>query len=169
MTKMGSESTSRLIASYYPLLIAGILVIASLDGRIVHRRMFRWVGLIAMLSAIPLVVACPARPLFPVQIVSKIMVKSHIPAWLLTRYNNVYSVYASRADPFEELTASIPSGSALEAFWNEEGYRAHTAGLDRENKSSGNSLRGRGPGCLGKPLSYGPCLSDGKMVGFSRG
>ena len=116
MSKMGSESTSRLIAAYYPLLIAGILVVVSLDGRIVHRCIFRWVGFIAMLSAIPLVILCPARPLFPVQAVSNLMTKSHVPAGIVARYDRVYSVYASRADGFKELIVLIPSSAHAIGF-----------------------------------------------------
>jgi hypothetical protein len=108
MSKMGSEATSRLIAAYYPLLIAGILVMVSLDGRMVRRRAFKWGGLLAMLSAIPLVILCPARPLFPVQAVSNLMAKSHVPVGIIARYNLVYGVYAARSDALKELIASIP-------------------------------------------------------------
>lgn len=108
MSKMGSEATSRLIAAYYPLLVAGILVIASLDGRIVYRCIFKWISFIAMLSAIPLVILCPARPLFPVQLLSNIMIKSHVPSGIVARYNQVYSVYAARSDGLKELIVSIP-------------------------------------------------------------
>jgi hypothetical protein len=116
MSKMGSEATSRLIAAYYPLLIAGILVMVSLEGRVVRRLVFRWVGCIAMLSAIPLVILSPARPLFPVQAVANLMAKWHIPAGIVARYNQVYGVYAVRADAFKELTASIPPGERTIGF-----------------------------------------------------
>jgi len=110
MSKMGSEATSRLIAAYYPLLIAGILVMVALDGRIVRRRVFRWGGFLAMLSALPLLILCPARPLFPVEAVSNLMTKSHVPVEIVARYNRVYSVYAARSDALKELIASIPPG-----------------------------------------------------------
>ena len=116
MSKMGSESTSRLIAAYYPLLIAGILIIVSLDGRIVRRCAFKWFGCIAMLSAIPLVILCPARPLFPEQAVSNIMAKNHVSTEIVERYNRVYSVYASRADAFKELIAVIPPNERAIGF-----------------------------------------------------
>ncbi len=116
MSKMGSESTSRLVAAYYPVLIAGILVMVSLDGRIVRRRVFKWAGFIAMLSAIPLVILCPARPLFPVQAVSNLMTRSHVPSGIVVRYNLVYGVYATRSDAFKELTASIPPSERAIGF-----------------------------------------------------
>jgi len=116
MSKMGSESTSRLVAAYYPLLIAGILVLVSLDGRIVHRRIFKWAAVIAMLSALPLVILCPARPLFPSQLVSDIMAKCRVPAEIIARYDRVYSVYATRADAFRELTALVPADEPVIGF-----------------------------------------------------
>ena len=108
VSKMGSEATSRLIAAYYPLLIAGILVMASLDGRIVRRRVFRWGGFLAMLSALPLLILSPARPLFPVEAVSNLMTMCHVPVEIVARYNMVYSVYSARSDALQELTASVP-------------------------------------------------------------
>jgi len=106
MSKMGSEATSRLIAAYYPLLIAGILVIASLDGRIVHRRVFKGVGLIAMLSAIPLLILSPARPLFPTETAAHYLARIS-PAGA-ERLKKVYEVYGSRSDSMEDLLTAIP-------------------------------------------------------------
>jgi hypothetical protein len=110
MSKMGSEATSRLIAAYYPLLVAGVLVVSSLDGQIVRRRIFKWVGALAMLSAVPLVILSPARPLFPVQVVSSLMLKSHVSPEIIDRYDQVYSVYATRSHAFGEILALIPPG-----------------------------------------------------------
>jgi hypothetical protein len=116
MAKVGGEAPARLIAAYYPLLIAGILALVSLDGRMVRRPVFKWVGHLAMLSALPVVILCPARPLFPVQVVSRLMVASHVPAGMITRYNQVYRTYAERADAFRELTALIPPGERIIGF-----------------------------------------------------
>jgi hypothetical protein len=113
---MGSESTSRLIAAYYPLLVACVLVMLSLDGRILRGRWFAWIGLAAMLSAFPLVILSPARPLFPVEIVGGLLARSHLPAGILERYNGVYRVYAGRADAFRELTRSIAPGESAIGF-----------------------------------------------------
>jgi hypothetical protein len=113
MSKMGSEAASRLITAYYPLLLAGVLVLTSLDGRVMRRRIFKWGGLIAMLSALPLVILCPERPLFPVQIVSDFMIEFHVSPVSLARYNQVYSVYAARADVFKDLHVFIPPGKQV--------------------------------------------------------
>jgi hypothetical protein len=108
MAKIGNESASRLIAAYYPLLIAGILVIASLNGCIVHRRLFRWLGVAAMLTAFPLVILSPARPLFPVQLVSQALEDAHASAGMIQRFNDVYSVYALRPDAFKDVVPLLP-------------------------------------------------------------
>jgi hypothetical protein len=116
MTKMGSEATSRLIAAYYPLLVAGLMVLTSLDGRILRRRLLRSVGLLAMLSALPLVILCPARPLFPVGLVSALMTRVHVPTGIVTRYDEVYQVYAARADAFRDLLAALPASERTIGF-----------------------------------------------------
>jgi hypothetical protein len=108
MAKIGSPAASRLIASYYPLIIAAILLLVSLDGRAMQAAAFNWVGLIAMLSALPLIILSPARPLFPVQIVSRLITRSHLPSYAVNRFLEVYSIYGARADSYHELTALIP-------------------------------------------------------------
>ena len=114
--KMGSEATSRLIAAYYPLLIACVLVLVSLDGRSVRRRIFDWVGVVVMLSAFPLVILSPARPLFPVESVADLMSKCHAPAGLIERYNQVYQVYAGRAEAFKEFADTLPASERVVGF-----------------------------------------------------
>jgi hypothetical protein len=116
LTKMGSEATSRLIAAYYPLLVAGVLVAVSLDGRVMRRFAFKGVGLLAMLSAFPLVILNPARPLFPVQALSTFLAASHVSPEVIARYNQVYEVYAARTDVFAGLTASIPPSERTIGF-----------------------------------------------------
>jgi hypothetical protein len=108
MSKMGSEATSRLIAAYYPLAAALVLVTISIDGSVVSRRLFKGIGLLAMLSAFPLVILSPARPIFPVHAVSGLMRSAQVPAAVISRYNQVYGVYSMREDAFMDLTKSIP-------------------------------------------------------------
>jgi len=152
MSKMASEATSRLIAAYYPLLVAGVLVLASLDGRILHRRIFGWMGILVMLSALPLVILSPARPLFPVQAVSEIMAWSHVPAEIIARYQQVYAVYAERSDAFKEFIAALPPGEQAIGFlqdgddsevslWRPFGARNV---IEVTPEDSGEELRARG-------------------------
>jgi hypothetical protein len=116
MAKLGIPPASRLVAAFYPLVIAAILMIVSLEGRIVHRKALRWVGYLAMASAFPLVILCPARPLFPVQVVSDLMRKNHVSPTVVTRFDQVYNVYATRFNAFKNLIVSIPPEERIVGF-----------------------------------------------------
>jgi hypothetical protein len=116
MSKMGIPPTSRLVAAYYPLLIAGLLIIVSLDGRTVQRSAFKWIGFLALASAMPLVILSPARPLIPVHAVSNFLTLSHVPAPLVKRYDDVYGAYATRSDAFKDLVVSIPPDQRVIGF-----------------------------------------------------
>ena len=116
MTKMGSEATSRLIAAYYPLLIAAVLVPVALDGRTMKCRLLKGAGFLAILSAIPLVILSPSRPLFPVPAISNLMTIIHIPSEIIGRYNDVYGVYGGRANEFKDLVATFPPGEQTIGF-----------------------------------------------------
>jgi hypothetical protein len=109
MAKIGNESASRLIAAYYPLLVASVLVLVSLDGSVIRERLFRWAGLLAMLSALPLVILSPARPLIPVGMIARAMESDHGASPLWQRFNDVYSVYGQRPRAFEEVAALLPA------------------------------------------------------------
>lgn len=114
MSKMGSEATARLISAYYPLLIAGVSVLASLDGSILKRSLFKAVGATVMLSALPLVLLSPSRPLFPASLVGEHLAKA-APAFS-TRFNLVYGVYATRFDDLKDLRAYIPENEKAIGF-----------------------------------------------------
>ena len=114
MAKMGGEAPARLIAAYYPLLIAGISVLASLDGSILRRSLFKFVGAATMLSALPLVILSPSRPLFPSDRVGLYLAQAAPAA--ATRFNQVYGVYASRFDDLKDLRAYIPKTERVVGF-----------------------------------------------------
>ena len=103
--RMGSEATSRLVAAYYPALTIAVLGLAAGSSGIVHRPLFRWTAWLAMLSAFPLVIVSPARPLFPAQAVCAVLERHHVP---LGRLSEVYRVYSQRADPLRDLRSALP-------------------------------------------------------------
>jgi len=108
MSKMGSESASRLIAAYYPLLIVGILLIASLDGAVIRSVLCKIIASLVMFSALPLVVLNPSRPLFPVNLVLNCLSHSGVSSDLIQRSRDVYDTYATRYDDFHDLRVDIP-------------------------------------------------------------
>jgi hypothetical protein len=116
MAKIGSEAGPRLIAAYYPLLLAGVLLFASLDGILVKGRLFQLAGWFALLSAFPLVLLNPARPLFPVHLIAGELEKLHAPAALTQRYDQVYGVYAFRFEGFHALQNDLPASERVVGF-----------------------------------------------------
>ena len=116
MAKMGSESTARLLAAYYPLLLAGISILASPDGLIVKRAIFKTVGILSILSALPLVIFCPSRPLFPTVLVSHKMEQWGISASAKARFDQVYAIYATRFDGFHDIRILIPNTECAVGF-----------------------------------------------------
>ena len=151
MSKIASEAAPRLVTPYYLLVIAGVLTLAALDGQVVRWSLFRWAGLAVILSAFPLVVLAPARPLFPTHAVSGFL-ERHAGAGLSPRFDAVYGLYASRAFAFQDVMPLIPAtegrigflqnGNALEAaLWRPFGSHRVVAVASGE---SGTEMRARG-------------------------
>ncbi|MCE0498812.1 MAG: hypothetical protein LV481_12790 [Methylacidiphilales bacterium] len=116
MGKMGSESAPRLIAAYYPLFIVGILLMVSLDGEVIRRTLCKIVAGLAMLSAVPLVVLSPSRPLFPVNLVLNYLSHAGVSPGLIQRSHEVYDTYATRYDDFRDLRLDIPETETAIGF-----------------------------------------------------
>jgi hypothetical protein len=114
MSKMGSEATARLVAAYYPLLIAGVSILVPLNGSVMKRSLFKIAGSVSMLSALPLVILSPSRPLFPVGLVAEHLAKTAPSA--STRFNLVYKVYAARFDDLRDLRVYIPENESAVGF-----------------------------------------------------
>lgn len=110
MTKLSSESTSRLIAAYYPMLLLP-LVLTRAQGYLVRRHWYEALGIGAGLIALVAVILTPSRPLWPA---------GHFFDWAVARFPNsrlmahareVYDVYNTRNDVFAGLRSSIPESA----------------------------------------------------------
>jgi hypothetical protein len=108
MGKIASEAAPRLVAPYYVLIIAGVLVLAALDGRVVRWKLFQFAGLAVVLSAFPLTILSPARPLFPTHMVAALL-EHHGGAKLRQRLDDVYGLFATRAFAFQQVLPLIPA------------------------------------------------------------
>ena len=115
MAKIGTEAAARVVTPYYPLVIAGVLVMAALDGRVVRWRFWRSVGFLVMLSAVPMLVLSPSRPLFPATAVASLIAQHGSPG-LSNRFAEVYLAYARRSFDFEEITALVPPEERVLGF-----------------------------------------------------
>jgi len=151
MGKIASEAAPRLVTPYYIVLIAGALVVASLDGRVVRWKLFRFAGIVVIASAFPMMILAPARPLFPTEAFGALL-ENHGGAKLRQRFDAVYALFASRAFAFQQVLPLIPAteshigfvqnGNALEAaLWRPFG--SHQV-IDVTAENSAEEVRARG-------------------------
>jgi hypothetical protein len=116
MAKIGSESGPRLLTSYYPLCMTGVLF-SPVNSLLVRKRWWRFAAVLAALSILPVVILTPSRPLWPAVKILGLISKSHSKNPMLARMLAVYSSYARRADVFAPLTRQIPSGERVIGYF----------------------------------------------------
>jgi hypothetical protein len=107
MSKLGSESTSRLLAAYYPLLLLPLLLNPP-QSFLVRQRWYRTLAVCASSIALLAVILTPSRPLWPAERFFDWAVQRFPGNALVARARTVYSVYHCRNDIFASLRRSIP-------------------------------------------------------------
>ena len=107
MSKLGSESTSRLIAAYYPLLLLPMLLNAG-QTSLVRRRWYNGLAICAGLIALLAVILTPSRPLWPAKQFFTWATGAFPESELLSRAGKIYTIYRSRNDLFASLRKNIP-------------------------------------------------------------
>jgi len=107
LAKMGSECTARLLAAYYPLLIAAWLVWKPLSPGWLRSRFWKVLSLLVFLSALPALLLTPARPLLPVSAMTR---RAGLKGGALERVAKVYETYGRRADCLGEIRSYLPEG-----------------------------------------------------------
>lgn len=113
---MGSEMTARLLAPYYPLAVAAALV-GCRPAWWVGMAVFRTLAIVAILGSAVALGLSPARPLFPVPWILKMLAPMDKPApEVVSRARVLYGVYAERSDPLAALRAHLPAGVRLVGF-----------------------------------------------------
>jgi hypothetical protein len=115
MAKLGSESCARILSPYYPILFALILLLPGM-GCLVRRRWWRAGAMVAALSAFPLVVLSPARPLWPAITLCRRGVEALPNNQIIRRCLDVYSNYRNRADALAPLRQYVPSEAKAVGF-----------------------------------------------------
>ena len=105
--KMGSESSARLIAAYYPGLLLPVLG-WRFQRDLTGKKWWRYMACAAQLMVLPSIIINPARPLLPVQEMTDFL--DHSRSWqsLASRACAVYSVYGRRNDGLAIVRDNLP-------------------------------------------------------------
>lgn len=106
-TKSGLTNAARIIAPYYPLLVAS-LVVGAAQSRIVRQRWWKILAGLAVVSSFVILILSPDRPLWPAKTVLQKLVAKHPGSAALTRALNVYTTYSQRSDPLANIRALLP-------------------------------------------------------------
>jgi len=112
MSKLGSESTSRLIAAYYPLLLLP-LVLTPAQSFLVRQRWYRLLAVCVGTIALAAVILTPSRPLWPARRFFDWAVDRFPTNDLIAHARMVYKVYRHRNDLFASLRRSIPESAKV--------------------------------------------------------
>jgi len=113
--KSGMVTGARLISPYYPLLFP-LLLLGTGQAVIVRRKWWQIMASLTLLLAFFVLLATPARPLWPAQTILSKALDRKPGNRLLERAFNVYSVYANRADPLAKVRALLPPGLTVVGF-----------------------------------------------------
>jgi hypothetical protein len=107
MTKLGSESTSRLIAAYYPLLLLPLLLNPA-QTFLVRQGWYKTLAVCTGLIALAAVILTPARPLWPAGDFFDWAATRFPGNAVLMRAKSTYAIYRSRNDLLASLRRTIP-------------------------------------------------------------
>jgi hypothetical protein len=133
MVKLGSESTSRLISAYYPLLVIPILLLP-VQLRLIRQRWWRMFGKLSAAGALIALVLTPSRPLWPAETACDWLASAYPGNAQIARAKLVYAVYRNRNNLFAPLRNHLPADAgvvgvagsgdhALASLWQPYGVR----------------------------------------------
>lgn len=108
VVKMGSEATARLMLPYYPLMIAGILLLPG-QAWLARCRLWKILAVMAALAVLPGLILTPSRPLWPVQTLSPWLARHFPNNPAVQRITSVYACYRNRNDLLAPLRARLPA------------------------------------------------------------
>ena len=103
----GMDTAARLIAPYYPLLLPALLAWAGPE-RILRSRWWHVLVGSHLVVAAMVVVLTPDRPLWPARTMLANLAERHPSSGLLARAQDVYVVYAKRADSLADVRDLLP-------------------------------------------------------------
>ncbi len=105
--KSGMVTPQRLIAPYYPLLIASLLI-GSHHVIIVRKTWWKFLCASTIFSAFIILVLAPDRPLWPAKTILTKLAAQHPQSANFSRALNVYTTYSLRSDPLVGVRNLLP-------------------------------------------------------------
>ena len=103
----GLSGAGRLVAPYYPLLLA-LPLQGQAQAVIVRQWWWKFAAGLVMVLALGIVILTPARPLWPALTVTRALHAWRPDNALLARAERVYAIYAGRSDVFGPMRALVP-------------------------------------------------------------
>ena len=113
--KSGMVTPQRLIAPYYPLLIASLLI-GGHHAEIVRRGWWKCLAGAALVSSFVILILSPDRPLWPAKTILAKLVAQPPEKPALSRALNVYTTYSLRSDPLAGVRDLLPPKAQTVGF-----------------------------------------------------
>jgi hypothetical protein len=105
--KSGLANAARIIAPYYPLLIASLVAGAG-AAEIVRRRWWKILTVVTLILAFVVLILSPDRPLWPAKTILSHLAAQYPNQPSIVRALKVYATYAQRSDALAGVRALIP-------------------------------------------------------------
>ncbi len=109
------NTPARLIAPYYPLLLALLLAGAG-QSHVVRRMWWRVLAGFVLFLALAVLAISPDRPLLPVKSILTGLHSSHPNQGFISRALDVYTLYSRRSDPLADVRDLLPPGTNVVGF-----------------------------------------------------
>jgi hypothetical protein len=107
MVKLGNEGASRLLSSYYPLLLIPILMLPG-QAWLVRQRWWKIIGILSGVGSLLAMVLTPSRPLWPAEFVCNRLAAAYPQNSEIARARKVYATYMKRNCLLTDLSQQIP-------------------------------------------------------------
>jgi hypothetical protein len=117
-TQSGMSNAARIIAPYYPFLVAS-LVSGAAQAEIVRRRWWQVLAGVSVILAFVALVISPDRPLWPARTILSRWSSQHPSQGWASRALEVYTLYAQRPDALAGVRALLPPGIQTIGFAGE--------------------------------------------------